>query len=91
MLDNRGVSNSDSPKGRYTTSDMAIDVEELLEFVGWTDERSLHVVGVSMGGSAYASTALGLTRSDLAAPRARHPGSSCLAQCVLNFATPLTM
>ena len=29
---------------------MAIDVEELLEFVGWTEDRSIHVVGVSMGG-----------------------------------------
>ena len=50
VLDNRGVSNSDSPRGRYTTSGMAIDVEELLEFVGWTEDRSIHVVGVSMGG-----------------------------------------
>jgi hypothetical protein len=29
---------------------MAKDVLELLEHVGWTDLKQLHVVGVSMGG-----------------------------------------
>jgi pimeloyl-ACP methyl ester carboxylesterase len=48
--DNRGVGNSDSPKGLYKTSEMARDVEELLDYVGWKEEKSLHVIGVSMGG-----------------------------------------
>jgi pimeloyl-ACP methyl ester carboxylesterase len=29
---------------------MAIDVIALLDFVGWTDEQSLHLVGISLGG-----------------------------------------
>ncbi|KAL7006297.1 hypothetical protein EMMF5_004183 [Cystobasidiomycetes sp. EMM_F5] len=49
-MDNRGVGNSDTPSGRYSTSDMAKDVNDLLEHVGWTQEKSLHVIGVSMGG-----------------------------------------
>lgn len=32
------------------TSGMAEDVLALLEFVGWTEERSLHLVGISLGG-----------------------------------------
>lgn len=49
-MDNRGVGNSDTPSGVYSTSEMAKDILELLEFVGWTADRSLHVVGISMGG-----------------------------------------
>lgn len=29
---------------------MAREVIELLNFVGWTEDRGVHVVGVSMGG-----------------------------------------
>jgi pimeloyl-ACP methyl ester carboxylesterase len=29
---------------------MAQDVITLLDFVGWTEERTLHIVGVSLGG-----------------------------------------
>ena len=50
MLDNRGVGLSDAPSGLYKTSEMAKDVMEVLDFVGWTTYRRLHVVGVSMGG-----------------------------------------
>lgn len=32
------------------TSGMADDVIVLLNFIGWTDARQLHVVGISMGG-----------------------------------------
>lgn len=35
--------------GRRTT-EMAQDVIELLDYVGWSAKRELHVVGVSMGG-----------------------------------------
>lgn len=48
VFDNRGVGHSDSPKGLYKTSEMALDTVELLDFVGW--ERDVHVIGVSMGG-----------------------------------------
>jgi len=35
---------------RYSTSEMAKDLIELIDHLGWTDERQLHVTGVSMGG-----------------------------------------
>lgn len=56
VLDNRGVGESDrpmrlqSPRGRYTTVEMARDVVEVLDHVGWRGERAVHVVGLSMGG-----------------------------------------
>jgi len=56
VFDNRGVGHSDSPKGAYKTSEMAKDVQELLQHVGWLgqeeegSEAKLNVVGVSMGG-----------------------------------------
>ena len=50
VLDNIGIGESDKPFIRYSTSNMARDVLEVLSNVGWTDDRSVHVVGVSMGG-----------------------------------------
>lgn len=44
------MGDSDTPLLRYTTSEMAKDVIELVDHLGWTGERELHVVGVSMGG-----------------------------------------
>jgi len=35
---------------RYSTSEMAKDLIELIDHLGWTNERQLHVSGVSMGG-----------------------------------------
>ncbi|KAI0014696.1 alpha/beta-hydrolase [Xylariomycetidae sp. FL0641] len=50
VLDNRGVGQSSRPFMRYNTSEMALDVLEVASHLGWTGERSLHVVGSSMGG-----------------------------------------
>jgi pimeloyl-ACP methyl ester carboxylesterase len=50
VMDNRGYGNSDIPGGRYKTSEMAQDVLEVADHVGWTDVRALNVVGISMGG-----------------------------------------
>ncbi|KAG9096082.1 hypothetical protein FRC06_009063 [Ceratobasidium sp. 370] len=50
VFDNRGVGNSSAPRGPYTTSGMAEDVIVLLDHIGWTEKRQIHVVGVSMGG-----------------------------------------
>ena len=50
IFDNRGMGASDKPFSRYTTLEMAKDVIELVDHLGWTSERSLHIVGISMGG-----------------------------------------
>lgn len=50
IFDNRGMGDSDKPLLRYTTSEMAKDVVELLDHVGWTQDRSVHLIGISMGG-----------------------------------------
>ncbi|MCJ1416993.1 hypothetical protein MMC32_003332 [Xylographa parallela] len=50
IFDNRGMGASDKPLMRYSTSEMAKDVFELLNHIGWTSERQLHVIGISMGG-----------------------------------------
>ena len=50
IFDNRGIADSDKPLMRYSTSEMAKDTLEILDHVGWTGKRVLHVVGVSMGG-----------------------------------------
>ncbi|KAI9835346.1 MAG: hypothetical protein M1837_003862 [Sclerophora amabilis] len=41
---------SDKPRFRYSTSEMARDAVELLDQLGWANQRELNVVGVSMGG-----------------------------------------
>ncbi|KAH7135552.1 Alpha/Beta hydrolase protein [Dendryphion nanum] len=50
VLDNRGIGESDKPLRRYSTSEMAKDVLEVLDQVGWTGKRQLNVIGISMGG-----------------------------------------
>ncbi|KAI0831136.1 alpha/beta-hydrolase [Trametes gibbosa] len=50
VFDNRGVGNSDAPRGPYSTSGMAQDVVTLLDFVDWKGHRQIHVVGISLGG-----------------------------------------
>jgi pimeloyl-ACP methyl ester carboxylesterase len=50
VFDHRGIGESDRPIMRYSTSEMARDIIEILDHVKWTGERSLHVIGVSMGG-----------------------------------------
>ncbi|KAI1333855.1 alpha/beta-hydrolase [Xylariaceae sp. FL0016] len=50
ILDNRGMGRSDKPLMRYSTSEMARDLLEVVDHLGWTGERQLHVSGISMGG-----------------------------------------
>lgn len=50
IVDNRGVGESDKPLMRYSTSEMAKDILEVIDHVGWTKDRQLHVIGISMGG-----------------------------------------
>ena len=55
-IDNRGMGDSDMPQNsvRFTTTEMARDVLEVLRELGWT---SLHIVGPSMGGMVRACLA----------------------------------
>jgi alpha-beta hydrolase superfamily lysophospholipase len=50
VTDNRGIGDSDKPTSRYSTSAMAADLVEVLDHIGWTGKRELHVIGISMGG-----------------------------------------
>ncbi|KAF2708712.1 alpha/beta hydrolase-like protein [Pleomassaria siparia CBS 279.74] len=50
ILDNRGVGESDKPTARYSTSEMAKDIVDVLDHIGWTGKRQLNVIGISMGG-----------------------------------------
>jgi pimeloyl-ACP methyl ester carboxylesterase len=50
VFDNRGLGESDKPVHRYSTSEMAKDTLELLDHIGWTGKRDLHLIGISMGG-----------------------------------------
>ena len=45
-----GMGESDKPLARYTTAEMAQDVVDLVDSIGWTANRELHVVGNSLGG-----------------------------------------
>lgn len=58
VFDNRGCGRSSAPWGRYTTSMLAEDALDLLDHVGWTADRSVHVNGVSMGGMISLELAL---------------------------------
>ncbi|KAL8714187.1 MAG: hypothetical protein Q9220_001916 [cf. Caloplaca sp. 1 TL-2023] len=44
------MGDSDKPVTRYSTSEMAKDTLELVDYLGWKSPRQLHVIGVSMGG-----------------------------------------
>ncbi len=50
VFDNRGIGESDKPLARYSTSEMAKDTLELVNYVGWIKDRQLHIIGSSMGG-----------------------------------------
>jgi pimeloyl-ACP methyl ester carboxylesterase len=50
VIDNRGIGQSGKPLMRYSTSEMAKDVLEILDHIKWTEKRSVHVIGISMGG-----------------------------------------
>ncbi|KAF7356637.1 AB hydrolase-1 domain-containing protein [Mycena venus] len=58
VFDNRGCGYSGYPAGRYTTSGMAEDIIVLLDHIGWTSLRQIHVVGASLGGMIAQELAL---------------------------------
>jgi pimeloyl-ACP methyl ester carboxylesterase len=60
IMDNRGMGDSDKPLMRYSTSEMARDVLEVVEHVGFLAQpgRRVHVLGLSMGGMIAQELAL---------------------------------
>lgn len=51
VFDNRGTGNSHAGSMEpYKTSDMAKDTLALLDWLGWDQDRSLHLFGISLGG-----------------------------------------
>ncbi|KAK4693650.1 hypothetical protein P7C71_g3790, partial [Lecanoromycetidae sp. Uapishka_2] len=58
IFDNRGVGESDKPLLRYSTSEMAKDIVELVDHIGWTDQRQLHVIGAFIVPERIASLSL---------------------------------
>ncbi|TFK52317.1 alpha/beta-hydrolase [Heliocybe sulcata] len=90
VFDNRGVGNSDAPRGPYSSSQMAEDIIVLLDYVGWTAERSIHLVGVSLGGmisqelayripTRFISLSLGVTTPGGWRPWTNLPGLDALS------------
>lgn len=45
FLENRGVGESEGPWGWWSTNDLAMDVKELMDGLGWNEPRSVNVVG----------------------------------------------
>lgn len=41
LIDNRGIGESDKPVSRYSTSQMAQDVIEVCDHIGWTKKREV--------------------------------------------------
>lgn len=63
ILDNRGMGLSDTPLRRYSTSEMAQDLVDVLSHVGWlppspATTRTLHLIGISLGGMIAQELAL---------------------------------
>lgn len=50
IFDNRGIGDSDKPLMHYSISEMAKDLIEVLDHVGWTRKRELNIIGISMAG-----------------------------------------
>lgn len=53
VFDNRGAGASDRPFMRYSTSEMAHDLLELLDHLNWVAKRELHISG---GSSAFSNS-----------------------------------
>ena len=61
VMDTRGYGFSTGGSAiRYTTSGMAQDVIQVLDAVGWTNDKSVHCVGISMGGMIAQEVALAI-------------------------------
>lgn len=45
FLENRCVGESEGPWGWWTTEDLAMDVQEAMDSLGWTEAKSVNIVG----------------------------------------------
>ncbi|KAI8912465.1 Alpha/Beta hydrolase protein [Gorgonomyces haynaldii] len=52
VVDNKGIGESTSPwlPRLYTTKSMAQDIAAIIKHIQWNQQRSLHLIGISMGG-----------------------------------------
>ena len=50
LINNRGVGKSQIAWSLFSIADMAADVVDVLDDMQWTEDKSVHVVGHSMGG-----------------------------------------
>ncbi|KAI0829565.1 alpha/beta-hydrolase [Hypoxylon sp. FL0890] len=78
VLDNRGMGGSDKPLMRYSTSEMARDILEVADHLGWTSPRQLDICGISMGGMIAQELAY------LASDRISSLSLICTAACIEN-------
>lgn len=46
LIENRGIGESDKPLMRYSTSEMAKDIIEVLDHLDWKKKRQLNIVGI---------------------------------------------
>jgi pimeloyl-ACP methyl ester carboxylesterase len=71
LWDNRGAGDSDEPEGPYTVSEMAADLDAVLEDAG---VESAHVVGASMGGMIAQQYVLDYDRAETVSLLCTTPG-----------------
>ena len=50
LLSHRGTGGSEIPWSFPSMKDLATDTLEVLDYLGWKEDRSVHIVGHSMGG-----------------------------------------
>ncbi|KAI1383955.1 alpha/beta-hydrolase [Hypoxylon trugodes] len=81
ILDNRGMGGSDKPMMRYSTSEMARDIIEVVDHLGWTSPRQLNISGISMGGMIAQELAY------LVPDRISSLSLICTAACIENTTT----
>ncbi len=65
LVDSRGTGDSEGPLGWWSMKDMAGDVVELMDKLEWTRDRSVHLVGHSMGGMMIQEIVSRLCESDI--------------------------
>lgn len=50
LVENRGIGRSGKPWSLYSTTQMANEVIQVFDHVGWTGNREINLIGISLGG-----------------------------------------